>query len=427
MLMGLFLLTFPETYAHHCAYGKEMYRPSAWVLRCSFDLERQCEKPQAMERAQGQISTLFLYRSSAYFIYVLPGNQGQTNSHYIMKRRIFTVAMAAISLLAAKAQNNELLTATLQHGEQTKVFIGVDAFKNAYEAAANSGDVITLSSGLFNAPSNITKSLSVYGTGFEDDEATGTKATVIGGSIILRHGDINDSDGNVIKEGRKVNGCRFEGIALNYISLESETNDIIISKCKFGTLSGKVITTNLTVKQCVGLDITGGYNYSVVFNNLYIVNSHLDKVSYIDHRSTIQVDHCIITGGMYGVAVLCTNSILYHSPNSGDATAKNNIFVNTTIDKNVQNMNNNWTNVADAGVWAEENADGSYAEDKTFELKYPEKYVGTDGTQIGLHGGLYPWNKIPGTPRIVESNIDTKTSAEGKLKVSIKVEAQTKE
>ena len=60
--------------------------------------------------------------------------------------------MAAISLLAAKAQNNELPTATLQHGEQTMVFIGVDAFKNAYEAAADSGDVITLSSGLFNAP-----------------------------------------------------------------------------------------------------------------------------------------------------------------------------------------------------------------------------------------------------------------------------------
>ncbi len=334
--------------------------------------------------------------------------------------------MAAISLLAAKAQNNELPTATLQHGEQTMVFIGVDAFKNAYEAAADSGDVITLSSGQFNSPSNITKSLSVYGTGFEDDEATGTKATVIGGGITLRHGDINDSDGNVIKEGRKVNGCRFEGIALNYISLESETNDIIITKCKFNELSSWVTTTNLTVKQCVGWRIMGSYDY-IVFNNLYIVNSHLDNTNYIDDKSTVQVDHCIVTGNL-SKAVLCTNSILYESLYSG-ATAKNNIFVglNSSVGNGVQDMNNNWTNVADAGVWAEEDADGSYAENKTFELKYPEKYMGTDSTQIGLHGGLYPWNKIPCTPRIVESNIDTKTSAEGKLKVSIKVEAQTKE
>lgn len=338
--------------------------------------------------------------------------------------------MAAISLLAAKAQNNELPTATLQHGEQTMVFIGVDAFKNAYEAAADSGDVITLSSGKFNVSSNITKSLSVYGTGFEDDEATGTKATVISGSIYLLHGDINDSDGNVIKEGRKVNGCRFEGIALDDINLLSETNDIIIAKCKFNTLYGRVTTTNLTVKQCVSLKIVGNYNSipSSIFNNLYIVNSHVgDIYSYIDNRSTIQVDHCIVTGSL-SQAVLCTNNILYRSLNSG-ATAKNNIFVglNSSVGNGVQDMGNNWTGVVDAGVWAEENADGSYAEDKTFELKYPEKYVGTDGTQIGLHGGLYPWNKIPSTPRIVESNIDTKTSAEGKLKVSIKVEAQTKE
>lgn len=335
--------------------------------------------------------------------------------------------MAAISLLAAKAQNNELPTATLQHGEQTMVFIGVDAFKNAYEAAADSGDVITLSSGQFNSPSNITKSLSVYGTGFEDDEATGTKATVIGGWITLRHGDINDSDGNVIKEGRKVNGCRFEGIAVNNINLESETNDIIITKCKFEELRANPIT-NLTVKECVGKSIRGNSYSYIVFNNLYIVNSHVGSIySYIDNRSTIQVDHCIVTGSL-SQAVFCTNSILYESLYSG-ATAKNNIFVgvNSSVGNGVQDMNNNWTGVADAGVWAEENADGSYAENKTFELKYPEKYVGTDGTQIGLHGGLYPWNKIPGTPRIVESNIDTKTSAEGKLKVSIKVEAQTKE
>ena len=338
--------------------------------------------------------------------------------------------MAAISLLAAKAQNNELPTATLQHGEQTMVFIGIDAFQNAYEAAADSGDVITLSSGQFNVPSYITKSLSVYGTGFEDDEATGTKATVIGGgvySIYLRHGDINDSDGNVIKEGRKVNGCRFEGIAMHDINLESETNNITISKCKFRDLNANAAnTTNLTVKQCVSRSIRGRNSYRV-FNNLYVVNSHVGDISNIDNKSTIQVDHCIVTGSL-SQTVLCTNSILYNSLPSG-ATAKNNIFVglNSSVGNGVQDMGNNWTGVVNAGVWAEEDADGSYAENKTFELKYPEKYVGTDGTQIGLHGGLYPWNKIPSTPRIVESNIDTKTSAEGKLKVSIKVEAQTKE
>lgn len=134
---------------------------------------------------------------------------------------------------------------------------------------------------------------------------------------------------------------------------------------------------------------------------------------------------------MHGTMPYCTplytNSILY-GPLSSGSTSKNNIFVgqSSSIGTGVQGSNN-WTNIANAGVYAADGEDGTYAEDKTFELKYPKKYVGTDGTEIGLHGGNYPWNKIPCTPRIMESDIDTKTSADGKLKVSIKVEAQTKD
>ena len=80
-----------------------------------------------------------------------------------------------------------------------------------------------------------------------------------------------------------------------------------------------------------------------------------------------------------------------------------------------------------AAVFEAVGEDGTYAANKTFALKYPDKYLGEDGSQIGLYGGLYPWNKIPSTPRIIASEIDAKTSAEGKLKVNITVEAQTKE
>lgn len=327
--------------------------------------------------------------------------------------------------------------ATLQHGEQTMVFIGVDAFKNAYDAAADSGDVITLSSGLFNSIL-ISKSISVYGAGFEDDEATGTKATIIDGYIGLKNEEIatEDGDGNITKNIRKPNKCRFEGIAfvVNYspdktFRIDSDMSDIIFSKCMFNNIIIYNDIKHLMVNQCVGNNISG--YYTPVVKSLYVVNSHLYEIAgySLDKTSAIKIDHCIIShnGTPSGIGFY-SNNILYSSLHSG-AMAENNIFVglNSSVGMGVQDMGNNWTGVADADVWAEENADGSYAEDKTFELKYPEKYVGTDGTQIGLHGGLYPWNKIPGTPRIVESNIDTKTSAEGKLKVSIKVEAQTKE
>jgi hypothetical protein len=53
-----------------------------------------------------------------------------------------------------------------------------------------------------------------------------------------------------------------------------------------------------------------------------------------------------------------------------------------------------------------DNAD--YTTDRTFELKSPETYIGNDGTQVGVHGGAYPWNKAPSTP--VVKNLDAKVN-----------------
>ena len=92
-----------------------------------------------------------------------------------------------------------------------------------------------------------------------------------------------------------------------------------------------------------------------------------------------------------------------------------------------QDENGNWYGVQNAGLWAAEGEDGTYAEDKDFALKYPNRYMGNDGTQVGLHGGTYAWNKIPVLPRITECTIDTSDVPNGTLKVSIKAEAQTKE
>ncbi len=61
-----------------------------------------------------------------------------------MKRNFLVAIMTVVSVFMAKAQNNELPMATLEHGDQTLVFTGVDAFTAAYAAAGDKGDVITL-------------------------------------------------------------------------------------------------------------------------------------------------------------------------------------------------------------------------------------------------------------------------------------------
>lgn len=64
---------------------------------------------------------------------------------------------------------------------------------------------------------------------------------------------------------------------------------------------------------------------------------------------------------------------------------------------------------------------------KNFRINQPENIWANDGTEIGLYGGLYPFNPAPRIPRIVECEVDRSVVKDGKLKVHVKVEAQTED
>ncbi len=356
------------------------------------------------------------------------GDTGGSKILFIMKKLVLAVMTTVLPLIAT-AQTTDAQMATLQHGDKTTVFLGNNAFVDAYNAAADSADVITLSAGEFTAPSVVSKSISVYGTGFENDTVTGTKRTLIRGVLYLKHADGYDDDGNLVKAGKKVDGSYFEGLYIvSGFRFQNNNNvtlkNITISKCKIeNDIDSDVDLENVIIKQC-SFSRFGMYGTRIV-KNLLITNCHFHDIINTS-TSSVHIDHSIWRNTENGSSdVLCTNSILYGTLSSS-STSKNNIFIGKTS-TGTNNANDvNWTGLANAGVWAEEGNDGSYSAEKTFELKNPNKYIGTDGTQVGICGGDYPWNKIPCIPRIIESDIDTKVSAEGKLKVSIKVEAQTK-
>ena len=57
------------------------------------------------------------------------------------------------------------------------------------------------------------------------------------------------------------------------------------------------------------------------------------------------------------------------------------------------------------------------------ELSAPTTFKGLDGEPCGVTGGMYKWNPIPSTPRILSTSVDAK-SENGKLNVIIKAEAR---
>ena len=46
---------------------------------------------------------------------------------------------------------------------------------------------------------------------------------------------------------------------------------------------------------------------------------------------------------------------------------------------------------------------------------------GTDGTEVGIHGGSLPYDPTPTNPQITKFNVASKSTADGKLSVDIEV------
>ena len=64
-------------------------------------------------------------------------------------------------------------------------------------------------------------------------------------------------------------------------------------------------------------------------------------------------------------------------------------------------------------------------DDQQFELTDEAKttFLGTDGTEVGMYGGVLPYNSTPSYPQITKVNVANKTTADGKLSVEIEVSA----
>ena len=315
-----------------------------------------------------------------------------------MKKFILLIS-ALFYTVVAYAQGTDQVSAILQHGDTETIFIGNTGLAKAYEAAVD-GDVIILSQGVFEPMNNMSKALTIYGAGFEDNAETNTATTTINGTVKLGDGSDTEFDGIHI-EGVKING---------YLGLNSQLKNVTIQRCCItNNVELNHNTENVTFRQCYMLgDILGQYKHA---NGLLISNCYVSKnINNFSVNSFVHIDHSYM-GNMYSrvyreyAQFLWTNSII--NKLSGDlplgyaAIVKNCIFFVDNYYNDVD-LENCYRLNSVADIFADgENAD--YSPTRTFELKDPETYVGTDGTPIGLSGGA-GWNKVPSNPYVSKVN-----------------------
>ena len=315
-------------------------------------------------------------------------------------KKILLSIIALCCTFVAGAQSTDQISAILQTDDgtpegKTTVYYGQDALKSACNAAED-GSVITLSSGVFNSPGTIKKSITIYGIGWEKD-ADGVLPTTVGG-LDFQTGDDEISLQNIVLEGIYVNGT---------INVK-QTDGMIVRKSRFNSfnVSGNN-AKNIVVTQCYG-DAVGCGGVDVIgltFTNCYLTG----RVTNVKVGSLVIFDHCILTysysynwNDYSHSRATYTNSIITHNGGSTDiitagATAKYCIFIKDGLNANVLSENN-WFSVDVNNLFSDGGTGVTYTTERTFTLteENQSEYKGSDNKPVGI----YNWAKIPAIPYV---------------------------
>lgn len=330
-----------------------------------------------------------------------------------MKKMI--LSLVALTMAATSLAQNTLV-AVLSHETNVQMFYGSSALKNAVEVAV-SGDVITLSAGTFEK-CDITKGITIRGVGAEGKNVT----TISGRSSDVFKVNIPQEDSNPFSiEGIQtsaqcninVSGTMFFSKNVIYSIVFSSTSsaNVKMVNCNVSTLtlSG---SSNLKLSNCRVGTLTNASNTT---SKADVFNCYLNTVNSAYRCSFV---NCLIyyisyySGGLLPADVSAMNCLFINNKSGGTRIDCNNAEV-AQVFASYENK------LVDARYY-------TYADVPTTDQLSEEAkttYLGTDGKEIGLYGGQYPYSLTPTYPRITTLNVAKQASADNKLSVEIEVTA----
>lgn len=327
------------------------------------------------------------------------------------------VLLAVVGILfAATSFAQNALVASLSHGTSTTYFYGVTALQQAVNAA-QSGDIINLSGGTFNAI-DISKGITIRGAGIDS-----AIPTDINGNITI---NIPDEDDLPLM----AEGIRFLGYM--YMQRKASAPYCYFVRCKFKefrTNPDAATITNLAFLNCKFTD--SFYTYGT--SSAYLQNSYINGMATYG-SSSVTATNCIIKadantyhGYLLIANSILTNCIFYYCGYGLQSTnqAFNCINVMETIyGTDIFNGLSQRTGCpTDTKLFTDvfKTFTGTYSDTETFELKDAAKttYLGTDERQIGMYGGSQPYSSVPSYPLITTMTVGEQTDADGQLSVTI--------
>ncbi len=331
--------------------------------------------------------------------------------------------MTVMATVAALAGLSQSLIATLTHGTTVSTYEGSAALQEALEAAVD-GDVIVLSPGTFSCP-NLTKAVSLRGAGcsslsLPDATISSLDATYITGTV-----NVNIASASETAQ-LSIEGCHFSGTLTIQNAPRTE-----IDKCRIVALGGIAAT----VPEVSFLHCWLNSTAKILNENITMINCNWN---YRYFNNSIKASNCVFnistnTSDIYSGSVTTKtgevrNSIFLISNNGSEYQTQSHILNNcvayncvgvvysTAFFNNSPNNTNTRLNSSTYIFEGDKNAWPYVLKDT-----YATKYLGQDGTQVGIHGGSLPFDPFPFNLMVSKCNIAGKTTADGKLSVEIEV------
>jgi hypothetical protein len=324
-----------------------------------------------------------------------------------MRAALFIMLLMTAGMTKSLAQTN---VATLHHGDETSAFYGLSALSQAHEAA-ESGDLITLSSGVFDA-CEITKAITLRGAGWMEDTLTGVQPTKIMGDLYANVTDENNS-------------LTIEGIWFHNKVNHGILNNPWFEKCYFEGNFGEIhdgMMQNATYVNCRFTDYF--YNYNAT--NTFLVNSLLLSYLFdVDDTFTMTLNNSIMFGNNWNnlsTGLTAYNSIMIFGTYGYGCSFYNSVFIShwdigDPFMVNCLNYGGNGSAVFVDYIDPNGN-DWWRVQSFVLQPEFASSFLGTDGTEIGIYGGNAPFSRVPNYMR-TRVTVASQSTEDGMLNVEV--------
>ena len=299
------------------------------------------------------------------------------------------------------------------------------------------GDTLYLDSGCFVSGCEITKSVTIIGTGF-NLAGSPVKEAVIGSTLTIETSNV------------KVEGCVING----GVELSFQAKNVTFERCRIlGVCTADYTTVNRPVKflSCFlgkGISVSGtgnnfvvsnniirgqlsGLNSATITNNVIVYDGDDSKTDYaLVEITNSSISNNIIINTNTKYLVNKDQTVFYYKNNTiKDITPEyNNSIVRNVLSTAAEYAFPNYPDNKFIGAALEDVFVMEGGIDAMYELKEgsPALGYGTNGYDCGIFSGPYPF-VLSGRPRLVpyiyEATIPNQ-STDGKLNITLKIKSQ---